>query len=138
MIERQNLIVLADKSGLEMERTFDRIPFRHATGGEEDSLEPLITAAEIELGHLMDWNVVWSRYLREMSHDLAQYITQLGSCEAILYERLDANPEKFQACSTMGFPCRIELIKEEDRGIVSLETTVANFRPGQLPPDLTE
>lgn len=138
MIDVAQLIVVADKTGLAIERSLNDIPFRHATYGEEDVLEQFGNAAEVELGHMLDWRVLWSMYLRHMAQGLAQYMVQMGSGEYILYERLLANPDALQACSTMGFPCRITLVKDRDRGVVSLEVSMVNYKPGELPPELID
>lgn len=138
MIDVAQLIVVADKTGLELERALHGIPFRHATLGEEEVLEQFGNAAEVELGHMMDWRVLWSIYLRRMAQGLAQYMVQMGSGEYILHERLLANPDALQACSTMGFPCRVSLVKDGERGVLSLDVSAANYKPGELPPELTD
>lgn len=137
MIDAGQLEVLADKAGLEIERQLQGVPFRNATFGEEDTLEQFGNAAEVQLGHMMSWQVLWSMYLRRMAHDLAQYMVRMGSGEYILYERLMANSDILQKTSSQGFPCRVVLTKDGDRGIIGLEVSAANYKPNGLPPEFT-
>lgn len=137
MIGLDQLEVLADKAGLEIERSLGSIPFRHATEGQLTLLTEFGNACEVELGHMMDYNVLFAVYLRQMAQDLAQYLTQLGSGEYILHERLASDPEIHQKTCTQGFPCRVTLTRDEDRGIMSLDIRAANFQQGILPAELT-
>lgn len=136
MIGADQLEVLADKAGLEITRSLGNIPTRHAPEEKLGMLESLGAAAEVELGHLLDYNVLHAFYLRRMAQDLAQYLIQMGSGEYILYEREASDPEIFQKTSTQGFACRVTLTREEHRGIMTLEIRAANFQPNQLPKEL--
>lgn len=136
MIGADQLEVLADKAGLELARSLGDIPIRHAPDDKLSMLESLGNAAEVELGHLMDYNVLFAVYLRRMAQDLAQYLIQMGSGEYILYEREGSDPEAFQKTSTQGFGCRVTLTREAERGILGLDIRAANFQPGQLPAEL--
>jgi hypothetical protein len=134
MINADQLETLADKAGLELEKVLQGIPCRAATCGEEDALEHLWMAAEVELGHTLDERVLWGVYLHRLCSDLSHCITQMGSGEYILYERLSTNPAALQKTSTQGFPCRVTLTRDGDRGILGLDLFVANYRPhGMLP-----
>jgi len=137
MIDAAQLDVLADKAGLEIERAFQDIPSRHATTGQEDLLEQFGTAAEVQLGHMLDWRVLWSMYLRKLAGEIGEYLVRKGSGEVILYERLMANPDILQKVSSQGFPCRVTLTRDGERGILSLEVSAVNYKPGQLPAEFT-
>ena len=137
MIDADQLEILADKASLEIERSLEGIPFRHATEHQLSLLEEFGNSCEVELGHMMDYNVLFAIYLRHMAKGLAQYLMQIGSGEYILYDRVPSDPKVHQRTSTQNFPCRVTLTKDSERGIVNLDICAFNYKPGELPAEFT-
>lgn len=134
MIGADQLEDLANKAGLELEQMFQDVPCRAATCGEEAALEQIGTAAEVELGHMLDERVLWGVYLHRLAQELGHYILQMGSREYILHEKLLNNPDILQKTSSQGFPCRVTLTRDGDRGILGLEISAANHKQQNILP----